>query len=203
MCAIWYEGDEREGDHFQVPSEASRGDGVYGSDAKLGLATPGFEPMSSRAFGGAGLQHEPQAREGEEGPMDLSREFYATLAEAPQASLIHLVSLYHQTLLRHGLVEDAENITSVLAGLQNQEEAVEREELIGMDLLLKEGLLKYLMSIHPYLPPVPHQVDKLLPSVTNVLLFSVTPLSTPSPNGIILSFKSTTIPLSKPRFAED
>lgn len=95
----------------------------------------------------------------------MSRDFYTTLAEAPQASLIHLVSVYHQALLRHGLVEEAENITSMLAGLQNQEEGTEKEELKGMDLLLKEGLLKYLLSIQPHTPQVPRQVAKLLFSI--------------------------------------
>lgn len=162
-------GDERDGDHFQF-SEAASEDGAYGGQARLGSATPGFETPVSNLFGGAGLQHESLVREGEGGSLDLPREFYATLAEAPQASLIHLVSLYHQTLLRHGLVEDAENITSVLAGLQNQEEFIEREELKGMDLLLKEGLLKYLLSIHPYLPPVPLQVEPKLFFAIMVLL---------------------------------
>jgi len=154
-------GDEREGDQFQFP-EASHGDGVYGRDAKLGLATSGFETPSSKMFGGAGRQQESLAREGEGRSLDLPQEVYATLAGAPQESLIHLVSLYHQTLMRHGLVEDAKKITDVLTDLQSQEEAIEGEELKGMDLLLKEGLLKYLMSIHPYLPPIPHQVAKLL-----------------------------------------
>jgi len=153
-------GDERDGDHFQF-SEASEG-GAYGGHSRLGSATPGFETPGSNFFKGAGVQQESLVREGEGGSLDLSREFYATLAEAPQASLIHLVSLYHQTLFRHGLVEDAENISSVLAGLRNQEESIEREELKGMDLLLKEGLLKYLLSIHPYLPPVPRQVEPKL-----------------------------------------
>ena len=165
-------GDEREGDHFQFP-ETPHGDG---RDAKLGSGTSGFETPSRKMFGGAGLQHESLAGLGEDRSLDLPQEFYATLAEAPQASLIHLVSLYHQTLLRHGLVEDAEGIARVLDGLQNQEDFIEGEELKGMDLLLKEGLLKYLLSIHPYLPPVPRQVAKLLcydflTAVTNVVLF--------------------------------
>lgn len=159
-------GDERDEDHFQF-SEASE-DGAYGGHSRLGSATPGFETPGRNLFGGAGVLQESLVKE-EGGSLDLSREFYATLAEAPQASLIHIVSLYHQTLLRHGLVEDAENISSVLAGLQNQEESIEREELKGMDLLLKEGLLKYLLSIHPYLPPVPSQVEPklLLPLFIN------------------------------------
>lgn len=158
------EGDERDGDNFQF-SEASE-DGTYGNHARLGSATPGFETPGSNMFGAVPLQHEALVREGDGGSLDLPRDFYATLAEAPQASLIHLVSLYHQTLLKHGLVEDAEHITSMLAGLQNQEEVNEREELTGMDLLLKEGLLKYLMSIHPYIPPVPRQVVPRSPSAS-------------------------------------
>lgn len=150
-------GDERDGDRFQF-SEPSD-DGTYGGHERLGLATPGFETPPGSNFLGAGLQHESRASDGEGNSQNLSRDFYANLADAPQASLIHLVSLYHQTLVRHGLVEEALSISSVLAGLQNQEESTERElELKGIDLLLKEGLLKYLLSIHPHLPPLPRQV---------------------------------------------
>uniref|UniRef100_A0A7I4CW03 ABC transporter domain-containing protein n=1 Tax=Physcomitrium patens TaxID=3218 RepID=A0A7I4CW03_PHYPA len=152
-------GDERDGDRFQF-SEPSD-DGTYGGHERLGLATPGFETPPGSNFLGAGLQHESRASDGEGNSQNLSRDFYANLADAPQASLIHLVSLYHQTLVRHGLVEEALSISSVLAGLQNQEESTERElELKGIDLLLKEGLLKYLLSIHPHLPPLPRQVVK-------------------------------------------
>lgn len=161
QCSLSFviKGDERDGDHFQFSGASD--DGTYGGHARLGSATPGFEAAGSNLFGGARLHHESLVREGGES-WHLSQELYATLAEAPPSTLIHLVSLYHEALLRNGLVEDAENITSRLAGLQNQVESIEGEELKGMDLLLKEGLLKYLLSIHPYLPPVPHQVEHKL-----------------------------------------
>lgn len=149
-------GGNGDGNRFHI-SETSQDGGTYGGNGRLSSATPGFESPESNTFTfGADIQ----TRQEEEG--SLPRDFYATLAEAPQASLIHLVSLYHQALLRHGLLEEAENITSVLAGLENEEELTESEEMKGMDLLLKEGLLKYLLSIQPYVPQVPRQVAKLL-----------------------------------------
>lgn len=123
----------------------------------MGLATPGFETPGNILLG-AGMPYESQITEEEGRTLDLNRDFYATLAEAPQASLIHLVSLYHQALLRHGLLEEAERITNVLAGFPTRAESISGEELKGMDLLLQEGLLKYLTSVQPYLPPIPSQV---------------------------------------------
>lgn len=170
MLVVFMKGDEGDGDRFRS-SEVSQ----VGGHGRLGAATPGFEARGSTMYG-AGLQHEYPAREGEEKSSDLSRDFNATLAEAPQASLIHLVNLYHQTLLRHGLVQEAENITSVLAGLQNKEELIESEELKGMDLLLKEGLLKYLLWIQPHIPQVPRQVNNLLYAISALIAVTNLPL---------------------------
>ncbi|KAL3679045.1 hypothetical protein R1sor_022001 [Riccia sorocarpa] len=89
--------------------------------------------------------------------VDLPEDFYAALNVAPQATLVHLVRLYHKTLVEHGLEGDAEKIADMLAELEAVEEEIE-EELTGVDLLLKNGLLKYLMRIQPYLPPIPPQV---------------------------------------------
>lgn len=135
-------------------SEASFDGGLYGGNGRFREANPGYDSPESYTDG-TDIQTRQEER-------SLPRDLYATLAEAPQASLIHLVSLYHQALLKHGHVEEAENITSVLAGLQNEEELTESEELKGMDLLLKEGLLKYLLSVQPHIPQVPRQVSKLL-----------------------------------------
>ena len=140
-------GDEEDRNQYRL-SEASQ-DGTYGGHRRLGAATPIIKARGSN-ISGADLQHGSPGRQEGEGSLDLSRDFYATLAEAPQASLIHLVSVYHQTLLRHGLVEEAESITRTLVGLQNEEEHIKIDELKGMDLLLKEGLLKYLLSIQWY-----------------------------------------------------
>ena len=163
-------GDEGDRNHFQL-SEASQ-DGTYGEHGRLGAASPGTETRGSNMYG-AGLQPD-SARQGEEGSSALS---YATLAEAPQASLIHLVNLYHQTLLDHGLVLPA-SITNVLSSLvQNEEQRVENEELKGMDLLLKEGLLKYLLSIQPYIPEVPRQVAKLPVAINFLIAITTNSLS--------------------------
>lgn len=144
-------GDGNEGRFYN--SEASYDGGLYGGNGRLREEPTGYESPESYMDG-----VDIQTSQGEEG--SFPRDLYATLAEAPQASLIHLVSLYHQALLKHGLEEEAENITSVLAGLQNEEELTETEELKGMDLLLKEGLLKYLLSVQPHIPQVPRQVSK-------------------------------------------
>jgi len=149
---IGTKGGDGGGGHCHV-SEASQDGGTNGGNGRLSSATPGFETPEISMLGA-----DIQTTYGEE--RSLSRDIYATLAEAPHASLIHLVSLYHQALLRHGLGEEAENITNVLIGLQNEEERIEGEELKGMDLLLKEGLLKYLLSIQPHIPQVPRQVAK-------------------------------------------
>ncbi|KAL3679043.1 hypothetical protein R1sor_021999 [Riccia sorocarpa] len=89
--------------------------------------------------------------------VDLPEDFYAALNVAPQATLVHLVRLYHKTLAEHGLEGEAEKIADMLAELEAVEEEIE-EELTGVDLLLKNRLLKYLMRIQPYLPPIPPQV---------------------------------------------
>ncbi|KAL3689857.1 hypothetical protein R1sor_016166 [Riccia sorocarpa] len=89
--------------------------------------------------------------------LDIPEDLYSALNVAPQATLVHLVRLYHKTLVEHGLQEDAQKIADMLADIEALEEE-EEEELTGVDLLLKNGLLKYMMRIQPYLPPIPPQV---------------------------------------------
>jgi ABC-type branched-subunit amino acid transport system ATPase component len=155
---------ERYGDQFLF-SEASEDRLQYGLGRGPRITTPGFETPSNVS---SGLQNEglsPAIRERDEeadhGTADIPHELYAALAEAPQASLIHLVGLYHQVLLEHGLVQEAERIMSKLGEFQSAIDSVEAEtELQGMDLLLKDGLLKWLLQISPLLPAIPPQIVK-------------------------------------------
>ena len=147
-----YSGNDGDGDKSQS-SEASED---YGGAGRLGrsisgLKTPGKLTSEVRHYEG-------QLNVAKGKSMDLSRDFYAALADAPQASLIHVVSLYHQALMKHGLAEEADKIANVLSEIQTAVEPDEEKELKGMDLLLKEGLLQYLLSVQPYLPPIPSQV---------------------------------------------
>ncbi|KAL2613833.1 hypothetical protein R1flu_025525 [Riccia fluitans] len=104
-------------------------------------------------------EHAPLgATEGKDDQLELPEDFYSALNVAPQATLIHLVRLYHKALVDHGLEEDARKIADMLADLEAVEEEELEEELTGVDLLLKNGLLKYMMRIQPYLPPIPPQV---------------------------------------------
>lgn len=93
-------------------------------------------------------------------PMDVPTEFADTLNAVPQATLIHLVMLYHQALMRHGLKDDADKIAKQLEKIESADLQDMAAELSGIDLLLRDGLLKYLMSITPYLPSIPCQVVK-------------------------------------------
>ena len=93
--------------------------------------------------------------------IDLPPKYYSSLARAPHASLIHVVILYHQILCRNGLTQEADQIASLLEGLQdadNADAAAVAAELQGIDLLLKDGLLKLYLRIQPYLPLVNSQV---------------------------------------------
>jgi hypothetical protein len=112
-----------------------------------------------------GLSPAVREKDGEasHGMADIPHELYATLAEAPQASIRHVVGLYHQVLLEHGLVQEAERIMRKLGEFQSAIDSVEVErELQGMDLLLKNGLLKWLLAISPLLPAIPTQVGLCL-----------------------------------------
>jgi hypothetical protein len=98
--------------------------------------------------------------------IDLPPKYYSSLSRAPHASLIHVIILYHQSLLRNGLTQEAEQIVSLLEGLQdaeNADAAAAAAELQGIDLLLKDGLLKLYLRIQPYLPLVNSQVHVLPP----------------------------------------
>jgi hypothetical protein len=164
---------ERYGDQFLF-SEASEDRLQYGLGRGPRITTPGFETPSNVS---SGLQNEglsPAIRERDEeadhGTADIPHELYAALAEAPQASLIHLVGLYHQVLLEHGLVQEAERIMSKLGEFQSAIDSVEAEtELQGMDLLLKDGLLKWLLQISPLLPAIPPQVGLCLYIILHTL----------------------------------
>jgi hypothetical protein len=112
-----------------------------------------------------GLSPTVREKDGEasHGMADIPHELYATLAEAPRASLIHVVGLYHQVLLEHGLVQEAERIMSKVGEFQSAIDSVEAErELQGMDLLLKNGLLKWLLAVSPLLLAIPPQVGLCL-----------------------------------------
>jgi hypothetical protein len=74
-----------------------------------------------------------------------------------------MVGLYHQVLLEHGLVQEAARIMSKLGEFQSTVDSVEAErELQGMDWLLKNGLLKWLLAVSPLLPAIPPQVGLCL-----------------------------------------
>ncbi|KAJ7522819.1 hypothetical protein O6H91_18G028200 [Diphasiastrum complanatum] len=93
-------------------------------------------------------------------PLDLSQNYRSTLAVAPHAMLVHVVLLYHKALLKNGLVDEAKKIADVLSQLEAAEKQEMETQLSGMDLLLKDGLLKYMQRVHPHLPPIPAQVVK-------------------------------------------
>ncbi|KAG6540811.1 hypothetical protein Mapa_017836 [Marchantia paleacea] len=116
--------------------------------------------LEERAFAAGPDEKGPNGEDSKGSLMDLPEDYYSALSVAPQATLIHLVRLYHKVLLDHGLSEDAQKIADVLADLEAAEEEETDLELTGLDLLLKNGLLKYLMSINPYLIPIPSQVIK-------------------------------------------
>jgi hypothetical protein len=164
---------ERDDDQFLF-SEASEDGLQYGLGRGPRITTPGFETPSNVS---SGVQNEglsPAIRERDEeavhGTADIPHELYAALAEAPQASLIHIVGLYHQVLLEHGLVQEAERIMSKLGEFQSAIDSVEAErELQGMDLLLKDGLLKYLLQVSPLLPAIPPQVGLCLYIILHTL----------------------------------
>jgi hypothetical protein len=161
---------ERDDDQFLF-SEASEDGLRYGLGRGPRITTPGFETPSNVS---SGVQNEglsPAIRErDEEADHGIPHELYAALAEAPQASLIHIVGLYHQVLLEHGLVQEAERIMSKLGEFQSAIDSVEAErELQGMDLLLKDGLLKYLLQVSPLLPAIPPQVGLCLYIILHTL----------------------------------
>lgn len=104
--------------------------------------------------------------------LELPKDFYDSLAAAPHAALIHLVILYHQSLWKNGLLSEADSIASALAELRDPEQIIE-DQLMGMDLLLKDGLLQYMLRISPYLPPIPRQVSVLSSCGWLVAIWSV------------------------------
>ncbi|BBN17690.1 protein MpABCG27 [Marchantia polymorpha subsp. ruderalis] len=116
--------------------------------------------LGETAFAAGPDEKGPSGEDSKGSVVDLPEDYYSALSVAPQATLIHLVRLYHKALLDHGLSEDAQKISDVLADLEAADEEEADMELTGLDLLLKNGLLKYLMSINPYLIPIPSQVIK-------------------------------------------
>ncbi|GAQ83467.1 pleiotropic drug resistance protein [Klebsormidium nitens] len=85
-------------------------------------------------------------------------EYYRSLGKAAQAALIHLIMKYHETLLQKGLTAEAEKISSSLKALRDDPIGDANKELTGMDLLMKDGLLQYMLKIGPLLPTLPAQV---------------------------------------------
>ncbi|CAK9238240.1 unnamed protein product [Sphagnum troendelagicum] len=155
---------ERDGDRFLF-SKASEDGLQYGLGRGPRITMPRFEKPSNVSSGVKyeGLSPAVREKDGEasHGMADIPHELYATLAEAPQASIRHVVGLYHQVLLEHGLVQEAERIMRKLGEFQSAIDSVEVErELQGMDLLLKNGLLKWLLAISPLLPAIPTQIVK-------------------------------------------
>jgi hypothetical protein len=153
---------ERDGDQFLF-SEASENGLQYGLGGGLRITMPKFKMPSSVSLGVKyeGLSPAVREKDGEasHGMADIPHELYATLAEAPQASLIHVVGLYHQVLLEHGLVQEVERIMSKLGEFQSAIDSVEaKRELRAMDLLLKNGLVKWLLAVSPLLPTIPPHV---------------------------------------------
>ena len=89
----------------------------------------------------------------------IPEDYYSSLAVAPHASLIHIVMLYHQSMCRYGLSDEASKIANLLQGLKESDGMeITSLDLRGIDLLLKDGLLAFYLRIQPYLPPVPSQV---------------------------------------------
>jgi hypothetical protein len=157
---------DRDGDQFLF-SEASEDGLQYGLGCGPRITMPRFEMPSnvSSDVKYEGLSPAVREKDGEasHGMADIPHELFVTLAEAPQASLIHVVGLYHQVLLEHGLVQEAERIMSKLGEFQSAVDSVEAErKLQGMDLLLKDGLLKWLLAVSPLLPAIPPQVGLCL-----------------------------------------
>ncbi|CAK9882905.1 unnamed protein product [Sphagnum jensenii] len=155
---------ERDGDRFQF-SKASEDGLQYGLGRGPRITMPRFEKPSNVSSGVKyeGLSPAVREKDGEasHGMADIPHELYATLAEASQASIRHVVGLYHQVLLEHGLVQEAERIMCKLGEFQSAIDSVEVErELQGMDLLLKNGLLKWLVAVSPLLPAIPTQIVK-------------------------------------------
>ncbi len=103
---------ERDGDQFLF-SEASEDGLQYGLGGGPRITMPKFKMPSSVSSGVKyeGLSPAVKEKDGEasHGMADIPHELYATLAEAPQASLIHVVGLYHQVLLEHGLVQEVDH----------------------------------------------------------------------------------------------
>eukprot|EP00850_Spirogloea_muscicola_P004781 SM000021S06414 [mRNA] locus=s21:129930:140406:+ [translate_table: standard] len=89
-------------------------------------------------------------------------DLIAKVADAPQSVLIHMVASYHAALLSHGLTAEATVIVEELeAFLAERRRAPSRApELQGFELLLKDGLLEFLLRVQPLLPPIRSQVVK-------------------------------------------
>eukprot|EP00897_Mesotaenium_endlicherianum_P003134 jgi/Mesen1/2849/ME000174S02102 len=108
---------------------------------------------------GASGQPAPQ-RGGNNNLGDVSNidpEYFAVLGRAPQTALIRLVIEYHNTLLNAGRQEDARRVSFHLQQLVAQQ-APRAMDLKGMELLLKDGLLDFLLKINQYLPVNPSQI---------------------------------------------
>ncbi|CAK9237031.1 unnamed protein product [Sphagnum troendelagicum] len=96
---------ERDGDQFLF-SKASEDGLQYGLGCGQRITMPRFETPSNVSSGVKyeGLSPAVREKDGEasHGMSDIPHELYATLAEAPQASIRHVVGLYHQV---QGLVK--------------------------------------------------------------------------------------------------
>jgi hypothetical protein len=110
-------------------SEASEDGLQYGLGCGPRITMPRFKMPSNVSSGVKyeGLSPTIREKDGEasHGMADIPHGLYATLAEAPQTSLIHVVGLYHQILLEHGLVQEAERIMSKLGEFQSVINSVE------------------------------------------------------------------------------
>jgi hypothetical protein len=150
---------EQDGDQFLF-FEAFEDGLQYGLGHGPIITTPRFKMLNNVSSGVKyeGLSPAVREKDGEanHGMVDILHELYAILAEAPRASFIHVMGLYHQVLLEHGLVQEVERIMSKLSEFQSAIDSVEAErELQDMDLLLKNGLLKWLLAVSPLLPVIP------------------------------------------------
>lgn len=153
--------DSASGMRISDASSGKRDDHVPMSQQLYPDSQPGTRHRYNYDFGQNDLLLSTANEDGT--PMDVPKEFADTLNDAPNATLIHLVMLYHQALSKHGFREDAEKIAKHLEQLHSADLKEITAELSGMDLLLRDGLLKYMMSVAPHLPSVPSQVSELNP----------------------------------------
>ena len=84
------------------------------------------------------------------------------MGSAGQGPLLHLLRKYHETLIHHGLKEEASKIVadaeSKFAAFVRRVSENEAEKLTGTDLVLKDGFRHYLERVSHVLQAIDQQV---------------------------------------------